>query len=155
MVKLLKLEPPFVISIDRTEWQLGKKWINVLMLSVSYKPVAIPLFWTVREAKGCSDDEERREILQRFIAAFGRVSISFVTADREFASKEWLEYLTREQIGFRLRIKANTQLTDKRGRVMRASKIWQRMPTGGRVECRRRRKLWNQKVCGSLPQRGW
>jgi hypothetical protein len=145
-LKLLKIEPPFVIAIDRTEWQLGKSWVNVLMLSVSYKGVAIPLIWTVWEEKGCSDDRERREILERFIEAFGRQSIRFVTADREFASRKWLAYLVGEQIDFRLRIKASAQLTDKRGRLMRASKIWQRMPTGARVECQRRRKLWNQKV---------
>jgi hypothetical protein len=84
----------------------------VLLFSVSYTRVAIPLFWPVCEAKGCSDDKEKREIQQRIIAAFGRVSFRFVTADRQFVSKAWLEYLTREQIGFRLRIKANPQLTD-------------------------------------------
>lgn len=145
-LKLLKIEPPFVIAIDRTEWQLGKSWVNVLLLSVSYKRVAIPLIWTVWEEKGCSDNAERREIVERFIAEFGRESIGFVTADREFASKEWLEYLTAEKIGFRLRIKANAQITDKRGRAVRASQLWKRMPTGARMECQRRRKLWNQSV---------
>ena len=47
VVKLLKIEPPFVVAVDRTEWQLGKAWVNVLMLSVSYKRVAIPLLWSV------------------------------------------------------------------------------------------------------------
>lgn len=145
-LQLLKIEPPFVIAIDRTEWQLGKRWVNVLMLSVSYKRVAIPLLWTVWEEKGCSDNLERREILERFIAVFGRQSIGFVTADREFASKEWLEYLGHEQIGFRLRIKANARITDKRGRLMRASHLWKRMPVDARVECRRRRRLWSQSV---------
>ncbi len=146
MLKLLKLEPPFVVAIDRTEWQLGKSWVNVLMLSVSYKGVAIPLLWTVWEAKGCSDNRERREILARFIAEFGRTSIRFVTADREFAAREWLEYLAAEKIGFRLRIKANARITDKRGRLMRASQLWQRMAIDARLECRRRRTLWGQKV---------
>jgi hypothetical protein len=145
-LKLLKIEPPFVIAIDRTEWQLGKSWVNVLLLSVSYKRVAIPLIWTVWEEKGCSDNRERREIVERFIEEFGRTSIRFVTADREFASQEWLAYLVQEQIGFRLRIKANARITDKRGRVMRASQLWKRMPVGARMECRRRRKLWEQKV---------
>lgn len=146
MLKLLRIAPPFVIAIDRTEWQLGKAWVNVLMLSVSYQRVAIPLMWTVWEEKGCSDDQERREILERFVAEFGRTSIRFVTADREFASKEWLEYLAREQIGFRLRIKANARITDKRGQLMRASQLWKRMPVEARIECRRRRTLWNQSV---------
>jgi hypothetical protein len=145
-LKLLKIEPPFVIAIDRTEWQLGKSWINVLMLSVNYKNISVPLFWTVWEEKGCSDNAERREIVQRFIEEFGVESISFVTADREFASKQWLEFLIEEKIGFRLRVKANARITDKRGRSIRASQLWRTLKVGERMECRRKRKLWNQAV---------
>ncbi len=145
-VRLLKIEPPFVIAIDRTEWQLGKRWVNVLMLSICYRGVAIPLFWTVLETKGSSDNAERRAILQAFIDEFGAESIKFVTADREFASKEWLKYLVERKIGYRLRIKANTSITDKRGNRMRASKLCRTLQNGQRVEFRRERKLWNQAV---------
>lgn len=88
-MRLLKLESFYTIAIDRTEWQLGKAWVNVLMLSVASKGVSIPLFWTVLDEKGCSDNVERREILEKFIAEFGVETIRFVTADREFASQEW------------------------------------------------------------------
>jgi len=145
-VKLLKLEPPFVIAIDRTEWQLGKVWVNVLMLSVGYKNISIPLFWTVLEEKGCSDNAERGGIVQQFIDEFGAESIEFVTADREFASKEWLAYLVGNKISFRLRIKANTLITDKRGQTIHASKMLKTMKKGERAEFQRRRKLWKQSV---------
>ncbi len=145
-LKLLKIEPPFVIAIDRTEWQLGKAWVNVLMLSVGYKNISIPLFWTVLEEKGCSDNAERRTIARQFIDEFGAGSIEFVTADREFASKEWLAYLVERKISFRLRIKANTLITDKRWQRIHASKMCQTMKKGERAELRRRRRLWNQSV---------
>lgn len=145
-VKLLKLAPPFVVAIDRTEWQLGAAWVNVLMLSVGYKGVSIPLFWTVLEEKGCSDNAERSGIVQQFIDQFGAGSIEFVAADREFASKEWLAYLVKNKISFRLRIKANHLITDKRGQSIAASKMLKRMKIGERAEFRRRRKLWNQSV---------
>ncbi len=91
------------------------------MLSVSYKNISLPLFWTVIQEKGCSDNSERKAIFERFISEFGADSIGFVTADREFASKEWLEFLVKRRISFRLRIKANVRITDKRGKLMRAS----------------------------------
>ncbi len=48
VIRLMKLSPPFVLTIDRTEWQLGKRWVNVLMLAiVSESGVAVPLLWTV------------------------------------------------------------------------------------------------------------
>jgi hypothetical protein len=145
-LKLLNIEPPFVIAIDRTEWQLGAAWVNVLMLSVGYKNVSIPLFWTVLEEKGCSDNAERGGIVQQFIDEFGAGSIRFVAADREFASKEWLAYLVKNKIGFRLRIKANTLITDKRGRRIHASKMLKTMKIGERAEFQRRRRLWNKAV---------
>ena len=145
-LKLLNIEPPFVIAIDRTEWQLGAAWVNVLMLSVGYKNISIPLFWTVLEEKGCSDNAERGALVQQFIDEFGAGSIRFVAADREFASKEWLAYLVKNKIGFRLRIKANTLITDKRGRRIHASKMLKTMKIGERAEFQRRRRLWNKAV---------
>ncbi len=145
-LKLLKIKPPFVVAVDRTEWQLGAAWVNVLMLSVGYKGISIPLLWTVLEKKGCSDNAERGGIVQQFIDEFGVGSIEFVTADREFASKEWLAFLVKNKIGFRLRIKANHLITDKHGRTIHASKMLKTMKIGERTEFRRRRKLWNQSV---------
>ncbi len=145
-LKLLQIEPPFGIAIDRTEWQLGKHWVNVLMLSLSYKNIAIPLFWTVLEEKGCSDNTERKEILKRFIDEFGVENVRFVTADREFASKEWLRFLVERKISFRLRIKANVGITDKHGKPTKASKMLRTLKSGERMEFRRRRKLWNMAV---------
>src|SRR5438270_5438763 len=37
LLKLLGIAPPFVISIDRTDWYLGQKPLNILMLSVVYE----------------------------------------------------------------------------------------------------------------------
>lgn len=145
-LRLLEIAPSYVIAIDRTEWQLGKSWVNVLMLSVNYKNVSIPLFWLVLEAKGCSDNAERRDILEQFIDEFGAASIGFVTADREFASKEWLKFLVERKIDFRLRIKANARITDKRGKLLRASKMCRTLKIGERMEMQRHRKLWNQAV---------
>jgi hypothetical protein len=145
-LKLLKLVPPYTIAIDRTEWQLGKSWVNVLMLSISYRQLAIPLFWTVIEAKGCSDDAEKQAIIAQFVEEFGADSIRFVSADREFASKAWLQYLVTRKISFRLRIKANARITDKGGKPIRASKMCRTLKTNQRMEFRRRRKLWNQSV---------
>ncbi len=84
VIRLIKLEPPFVLTIDRTEWQLGKRWVNVLMLAiVSESGVAVPLLWTVFSKKGCSNDAERQEILEKYLSILPARSISFVTADRE------------------------------------------------------------------------
>ena len=43
---------PLNLSMDRTNWQWGKKNINILMLSITYKGIEIPLFrasWIKKE----------------------------------------------------------------------------------------------------------
>lgn len=145
-MKLLKIGAPYTIAVDRTEWQLGKSWVNVLMLSVTYRQVSIPISWTVLSKKGCSDNHERKELLERFAADFGLESIGFVTADREFCSKQWLGYLVGRRIGFRLRIKANAQITNARGKLISAARLCRTMKTGERLEFGKERKLWGARV---------
>lgn len=148
LIRLMKLKPPFVVVIDRTEWKFGSVWHNILTLSVASEEVAVPILWRFLKRKGCSYDSEREEIMQDFLRMFPATDIRYVCADREFASRAWLEFLTREKVSYRLRIKANHALTDKRGRAMKARKILQTARVGETVVCRRRRKLWGQyRVC--------
>jgi hypothetical protein len=146
ILALMNLKPPFVLCLDRTEWQFGKRWLNVLMISVATDSVSIPLLWLVLEKKGCSNFEERKQLFEEYLKAFGSESIKYLCADREFADKAFLKYLGEEQIDFRIRLKQNAQITDKRGKRMRASKLLQTSRQNVILNCRRWRKLWNLKV---------
>jgi len=75
---------PLYLSMDRTNWQWGKNNINILMLSITYKGIAIPLFWKLLEKKGNSNTTERIAIMDRFITQFGKENIAGLLADREF-----------------------------------------------------------------------
>lgn len=150
LIKLMRLSPPFVIVIDRTEWKFGSHWHNILTLAIASEEVAIPILWRFLEKKGCSDDAERQQIIKDYLELFPLSSIDYVCADREFASRRWVEFLTAENIPFRLRIKANHELTDKQGRPMKARKLLQTARFGETIVCRRWRKLWSKyRVCVS------
>jgi len=41
----------FYLIVDRTNWQWGKKSINILMLSIKYKGIAIWMFWSLLDKK--------------------------------------------------------------------------------------------------------
>jgi len=150
VLTLLKIEPKYTIAIDRTEWQLGKVWVNILVLSVTYQSLSIPVYWTVLDEKGCSDNKERKDILEKFIAEFSVESIRFVTADREFCSKEWLGFLIKNKISYRLRIKANNQISNAKGELMRASKLCRTLKINERRELKGRRKLWNSEIYAAV-----
>jgi len=113
----------WTLTLDRTNWKIGKKNVNILVLAVAYKGMAIPLFWeflkknkeeddkNINEGKrGNSNTTERINIMKKFIEVFGKEKIEVLTADREFIGKEWFKYLIDEDIPLVIRIKKNTKL---------------------------------------------
>ena len=110
----------WVLTMDRTNWKLGKSNINLLVLAVAYKGMAIPLLWTFltktedssEGKRGNSNFEERRELIEKFVELFGANRIDALTADREFIGKEWFEWLSEQNIPFVIRVR-NNSLIDK------------------------------------------
>jgi hypothetical protein len=121
LATILPKDEKWVLCMDRTNWKLGKSNINLLVLAVAYKGMAIPLMWkflTKEEngefigKRGNSNYRERKELMQRFIKLFGVEKIETFTADREFIGKEWFEWLNKNNIPYIIRIR-NNALTDK------------------------------------------
>jgi hypothetical protein len=50
---------PWVLAIDRTNWEFGRTSINILMLSVEWNCIGVPLLWTLLPAAGNSDTKTR------------------------------------------------------------------------------------------------
>jgi hypothetical protein len=98
---------PWILQIDRTNWEYGKTIHNLLVLSVLWQGVAIPLFWTNLEKDGNSNTKERTDLLQKLIDAFPDQPIGLLTGDREFVGKKWLAWLAANNIPFSLRHKGN------------------------------------------------
>ncbi len=120
LARLLPTRPPWILALDRTEWKLGEKPVNLLVLAVVCKGCAVPLLWTPLEKPGASDTAERIALLQQFVGLFGTNCLRFVTADREFIGRDWIAWLLSQKLPFRIRIKAGEWLRTKDGRQKRA-----------------------------------
>lgn len=116
---VLPEDEQWILTMDRTNWKLGKSNINILVLAVAYKGMAIPLLWkflTKEEEgvnigkRGNSDTAERKELMESFIKIFGKERIKALTADREFIGEKWFEWLIQEDIPFVIRIRNNILL---------------------------------------------
>lgn len=107
---MLPQKPPYKLSLDRTNWKFGKTDINILMLSVCYKGVALPILWTMLPKGGNSNSEERKILLNQYIELFGAESIDSFMADREFIGGDWFEELIHCQIPFYIRIRGNMKV---------------------------------------------
>jgi len=139
---LLSSPRPWILILDRTNWQVGEQVINVLFLAVAHQGAAVPLLWTLLDKKGNSNTAERIEILKRFLRLFGRERIQCLTGDREFVGKQWMAFLLQEHIPFRLRIKANHLVTTAKGSPTRAAHLFGHLSPHYYSILRSRRRIW-------------
>jgi hypothetical protein len=84
ILRLAGIRAPYTLILDRTNEEFGKAKINFLMLSVLGNGWSIPILWLLLPKKGNSNEEERIELMNRFIAIFGKGVIYDLLADREF-----------------------------------------------------------------------
>lgn len=90
---LLPEKDNLILIMDRTNWKLGGKDINILMLGISYKNIAFPLMFKMLDKKGNSNTEERIALkrialINDFINWFGSDCIDCLLVDREFVGKK-------------------------------------------------------------------
>ena len=90
----------FYLTLDRTNWQWGKKNLNLLTLGIVYKGAAIPIYWLVLNKKGNSSQRERIAMLKRFVGQFGSGCIQGILGDREFIGEDWWIWLSQQEIPF-------------------------------------------------------
>ena len=98
------------LALDRTNWKFGKMDINILMLTVAYKGVALPIMWGCLKKRGNSNTLERIELIKRILLLIGAENIDCLLGDREFVGAEWIQWLDDRGIPFLLRIRNNSLL---------------------------------------------
>ena len=104
---ILPHNPPYQLTIDRSNWKFGETDINIFMLGVVYEGVAYPLLFSMLPKRGNSNTKERIELIERYINLFGIETIDAILADREFVGEDWMAYLNEKKIRYYLRIKGN------------------------------------------------
>jgi hypothetical protein len=111
LYSLLGIKGKLAIILDRTNWDYGKKHINIFVAAALYKRIgllqnfAVPLAWEVFDKKGNSNTQERKKLMTRIFCVVGKENIEVVLADREFIGDEWLNFLHVNGIPFIVRIK--------------------------------------------------
>lgn len=142
VVRLLGVAGPWVLSVDRTNWQLGETPLNILVLGIVYKGVAFPVLWTILAKRGTSNTAERIALVEQFVALFGAESILYLTADREFIGKRWFHWLRRQRIDFRIRVRENTQIPNGRGQLVPAWRLFRSQRINCRLCFEQARTIW-------------
>ena len=124
------LDSDYYLAIDRTNWQWGKKNLNILVLAVVYKGVAVPVYWLLLNKQGNSSTRERIALMKRFVTQFGKARLLGLLADREFIGGQWLAWLKAEHIDFHIRIKKDAKVPNSRGKPVQAKQLFQSLQAG-------------------------
>lgn len=110
VIEMLNLHRAIPLALDRTNWRIGSKDINILVLAVVTRRFRVPLMWTLIEHQGNSDTQQRIALMQRYLAVFGAASIQWLLADREFVGSRWMDFLNENNIPFAIRVKESLHI---------------------------------------------
>jgi len=130
------------LTVDRTNWQWGKKKMNILMLAVVYEGSAIPIYWMMLDKKGNSNTAERIALMEKLISRFGKECIAGLLGDREFIGEKWFRWLLSHKIPFYIRIKNNTITTNSRGQEVDIDGLFYGLQLGEQRLIEGKRLIW-------------
>lgn len=106
-------EEAFYVVIDRTNWKLGKRPINVLFVGILlFDRLYVPLLWQPLAKNGNSSQQERLVLLERFCTLWQGRQKLVLLADREFIGRDWIGWLDRRGIGMVIRVQENVYLDE-------------------------------------------
>jgi hypothetical protein len=123
VIRLLGLKGPWRLALDRTQWKVGARDVNILMLAVITPRFRVPLMWSLIEGAGTSDSDARIALIRRYLAIFGAASVEYLLADREFVGVRWLGFLNENNVPFAIRLKAKLVVTTEDGRRLRLDSL--------------------------------
>ena len=79
----------WTLALDRTNWKIGTRDVNYLVLAVVARRFRVPLFRTLLDGPGNSPTATRIARMARYLAHFPASSVRLLLADREFIGAEW------------------------------------------------------------------
>jgi len=99
-------EQKLVLSLDRTEWKLGRLSINLLFIGVAHQGVAYPLVWCFLGKAGSGNLRERLGLLRRLLTFLPKARIVRI-GSLPAPALRW------RKVSYTLRIKAGRRVTYK------------------------------------------
>ena len=115
LIRLPGQHGSWLLALDRTTWQIGKREANFLVLALVTRRFRVPLIRTVIEGRGCSDTGMRIAPIERCLVHFPATTIRLLLADREFVGAGWMEVLCENTIPFAIRIRDNLRIATEAG----------------------------------------
>jgi hypothetical protein len=104
----------WTLVLDRTQWSIGTREVNYLVLAAVTRHFRVPLIWTLLPRGGNSSTEVRIALIKRYLAHFPASTIGKLLA-REFIGADWLKFLNENNIPFAIRLREDLRVVTADG----------------------------------------
>jgi len=108
VLTLLPSTRPREFILDRTNWKYGQQDVNVLLLAVLWRGVAIPLPFELLPPWGSSDTHLRHTLMDDALCLLKPSALQVLYADREFLGHVWIQGLARRGMPICIRLRSDT-----------------------------------------------
>ena len=103
------------LALDRTQWRIGTREVNFLVLAAVTRRFRLPLMWTMIRGRGNSGTRQRIALMRRYLRLFDLSTIRLLLADREFIGHAWADFLCENNIPFAIRLRGGLRITTEDG----------------------------------------
>ena len=113
--RLAGLTGSWYLALDRTQWRIGTREVNFLVLAAVTRRFRVPLIWTLIPGRGNSSTRQRIALMRRYLGLFEVSTIRLLLADREFIGRDWADFLCENNIPFAIRLRSDLRITTEDG----------------------------------------
>jgi len=135
------------LVMDRTEWKIGGKRVNLLVVGYLLEGFVVPLRWVDLDKPGASNETERIDLLDGLLNDLGSTPIEALVADREFIGEQFFRWMIGKKLRFVIRIRKNARMRHRgKGTIARAGDEFAALALGQRRRLRERRVIYGHAV---------
>jgi len=119
-------EKEVYLTLDRSEWKMRGKWVQVIMVGIAHQGMSIPLLWQTLNGQGNTPKLVRKALVSLFdkwIAPDKGQHIWWV-AGREYIGKEWFEDISGRGVRFCIRLRKSA-IVSLAGKVVKVYKLFE------------------------------
>ena len=134
IVKSLPAQEKYILTMDRTTWELGKRVYNILAIGICFDGISIPIYFQTLPKRGATNFVEQISFMEHVLDIIPAENIECLVADREFGYPKFIKWLNLMEIPYCLRIRENTYIRDTSdGRCRKAKTILASLAEGNTV----------------------
>lgn len=107
IVRVLPRQRKYILTMDRTTWELGSRVYNVLAVGICFDGISVPIYFSTIDKRGTTNFAEQIAFMEHVLDIMPEERIECLVADREFGYTNFIRWLGTRHINYCLRIREN------------------------------------------------